>query len=210
MTLNDPIFPRLIVGLGNPGTKYEKTRHNLGFEVVKAYAKKQDWSFKNDLRLKGKLAKGRYEEIETILLLPMTYMNLSGISIEKALKYFKIPLDKLLVVVDEVYLTLGTLRLRPYGSSGGHNGLKSIEGHLHTQNYSRLRLGVGSRSGSHIANHYRLESYVLDNFAEDEQDPVIDVIDKGVKVIESWICEGFEKSAKLAQELSQPKNNTIP
>ncbi|MFZ0564845.1 MAG: aminoacyl-tRNA hydrolase, partial [Chlamydiales bacterium] len=133
----------LIVGLGNPGKKYENSRHNLGFMVVKAFAAKRGWDFKRGWRFKGYIAHGDIEEKIVHLLLPVTYMNLSGKSVRKVLEYYKIARNRLLVVVDDVNLALGVMRIRPEGSSGGHNGLKSIEESLKTREYTRFRIGVG-------------------------------------------------------------------
>lgn len=178
----------LIVGLGNPGSKYEKTRHNLGFMVVEAFAGKYGLSFSRNVRLKGKAASGICEGKKVHLLKPSTYMNLSGEAVRKTVQYYKIALDHILIVVDDVYLKLGALRLRLKGSAGGHNGLKNIEECLHTQEYPRLRLGVGSEEG--VPNG--LEEYVLANFNPTEQKMLPEVIEKGVSAVESWLTDKGE------------------
>jgi peptidyl-tRNA hydrolase, PTH1 family len=179
----------LIVGLGNPGVKYEKTRHNLGFIVVEGLAKKHGLSLKRMWRLSGKVASGEIEGRRVYLLLPTTYMNLSGNAVRKALQYYKLPIDHLLVIVDDVYLKFGDLRLRPQGSAGGHNGLKHIEACLGTQAYARLRMGVGSQDGEGPPNgrEMALEEYVLANFTPDEQSLLPRVVEEGVSAVEAWI-----------------------
>ncbi len=189
----------LIVGLGNPGTRYEKTRHNLGFMVVKALAKKEGLSFKREWRLKGKVASGIVHEKKVYILMPSTYMNLSGTAVCKCLNYYHIPIDNVLVITDDVYLKLGSMRIRPKGSAGGHNGLKSVEQHLQTQNYPRLRMGVGGESLSERA----LEAFVLENFSSAEQKELPAAIEAGVSVTTCWLTQGTEPAAQLAGQLTK-------
>jgi len=200
------IAPRLIVGLGNPGEKYRKTRHNLGFEVIREFGRREGWDFKRDLRLQGKLANGVMKDQHFYLLFPTTYMNLSGVAVRKALHYFKLSQDSLLVVVDDVYVKLGEFRLREKGSSGGHNGLKSIEYELQTQNYARLRVGVGPQDERELPDGRErfLEDYVLGCFTSGEEEFLPSVIDKGVQVISSWAFEGVEKAVRLASAKAKP------
>lgn len=188
---NDEIF--LIVGLGNPGKAYEDTRHNAGFKAVKQLAEKAGCVFKPDLELaKGQIAHGMIGGKRALLLLPMTYMNNSGYSVRLCADYFKIPHHHLIVVVDDVALPFGKLRLRTEGSSGGHNGLKSIESHLQTQNYPRLRIGVGHDPQSQLAD------YVLGKFTEEEKNALNETLKKAVSVIEIWLALGPEEAMKLA------------
>jgi len=135
----------LIVGLGNPGLKYAKTRHNLGSIVAKAFAKSQGWSFKKAMRLNGDFAHGSCEGMRVYLLVPTTYMNLSGEAVQKAVKYFDISVSDILIVVDDFHIPFGAMRLRTEGGTGGHNGLENVEKHLHTKSYARLRIGVGPK-----------------------------------------------------------------
>ncbi len=187
----------LIVGLGNPGAKYEKTRHNLGFMVVQALANKQGFPFKRGVRVSGKLAGGVIEERKVHLLMPTTYMNLSGGAVRKCLDYYQIPLQNVLVIVDDVYLKIGTMRIREKGSAGGHNGLKSIEEHVRTQDYPRLRMGVGGEALSESV----LEAYVLGNFNAEERKILPEVIEAGVDVTMRWLTQGIESAKQLAGEL---------
>jgi peptidyl-tRNA hydrolase, PTH1 family len=194
----------LIVGLGNPGAQYEKTRHNLGFLVVEALAKKQGLIFKKGWRLNSRVASGVIGENKVTLLMPSTYMNLSGTAVGKAVRYYKIALTHVIIVVDEAYLKLGTLRIRAQGSAGGHNGLKSIEACLGTQEYPRLRMGVGPQEGT-LPNGLTqsLEEYVLAHFTADEEKLLPQVVEKGVQVIEHWLSHGVEAASQLAGELSK-------
>jgi PTH1 family peptidyl-tRNA hydrolase len=188
----------LIVGLGNPGSRYENTRHNLGFMVVQALAEKLGLAFKRGWRIQGKIANGVTDDKKVYILMPSTYMNLSGRAVRKCLDYYRIPLRNLLVVVDDVYLKLGTMRLREKGTPGGHNGLKNIEAHLRTQDYSRLRMGVGGESLSESA----LEAYVLGNFNAEEQKLLPAIVEAGAKVAACWATQGIEPARQLAGELT--------
>jgi PTH1 family peptidyl-tRNA hydrolase len=132
----------LIIGLGNPGAKYENTRHNIGFRVVEALAKEKEESFKT-VRL-GDLATVKHKSRVLLLLKPNTFMNLSGQSVKYWMQQEKIPIENILVILDDIALPFGKIRLKGKGSDGGHNGLKSIQSLLNSTNYSRLRFGVGS------------------------------------------------------------------
>src|SRR5579871_3286681 len=128
----------LIVGLGNPGKQYCQTRHNMGFEVVRAFAREHGFAFKGVSSLMGELAIGQIGEQKLFLLLPTTFMNESGYAVRKCIDYYQVPIDHLLVVSDDVALDVGQMRIRMKGSACGHNGLKSIEAHLGTSYYMRL------------------------------------------------------------------------
>ncbi|MBS0628850.1 MAG: aminoacyl-tRNA hydrolase [Verrucomicrobia bacterium] len=175
----------LIVGLGNPGQTYDDTRHNVGFRIVKALAQKHQISFRPSLiRMKGSVAEGTIKEKPTTLLLPLTFMNESGLAVRKGVDFYKLPLDRLIVVADDVDLPFGGMRLKTKGSSGGHKGLKSIEAHLGTQDYTRLKVGVGGREKGDLAD------YVLDKFTKEEQSALPEIIDRAVMVLELWVAEG--------------------
>lgn len=191
MYRNDEIY--LVVGLGNPGKSYEDTRHNAGYKAVKRLAEKAGLVFKPDLEIaKGQVARGVIGGKRVLLLLPLTYMNESGLSVRLCADYFKIPHDHLIVVVDDVALPFGKLRLRTTGSSGGHNGLKSIEAHLESQNYTRLRIGVGEDLESELAD------YVLAKFTEEEKGALNEIMDKAVTIIEIWLALGPDVAMKSA------------
>ena len=133
----------LIVGLGNPGIVYENTRHNVGFKVVKSLAKKYGLKFKDEKKFKAKVAKGNILGFEVYLLLPKTYMNESGVAVKKAKDYLKIDMKNILIVVDDADINFEEFRLKEDSASAGHKGLKSIQQHLNTQKYARLRVGIG-------------------------------------------------------------------
>ena len=194
---------RLIVGLGNPGLQYAKTRHNFGFLVVKAFAKKHGWNFKKVRLLQGELASGSYGEEKLYLLLPMTYMNLSGQAVRKAVEDYEISFRdgcSLMVVVDDVYLKSGKLRVRPKGGCGGHNGLESVEQHLKSQDYPRLRMGVGAKDLPEEAHRPKLENYVLGKFTKPERQELETVIARGIEVLETWLDQGIESAMQIAGE----------
>ncbi|NCU03772.1 MAG: aminoacyl-tRNA hydrolase [Chitinophagaceae bacterium] len=184
----------LIVGLGNIGAEYAQTRHNIGFDVVEALAVKHGASFRTDrlaavaeMKLKGKTL---------ICIQPSTYMNLSG----KAVKYWmdkeKIPVEQVLVIVDELALPLSKLRLRSSGSDAGHNGLKSIQETLQTVAYPRLRFGIG--------NDYpkgRQVEFVLGKWSEAELPVVKKKIELSVEVIESFVLTGIERTMNHANKI---------
>lgn len=171
----------MIVGLGNPGTKYEFTRHNLGFLAVKSFAFREGWAFKEDKKFSAQVAEGKIGDCKIALLMPTTYMNLSGKAVQPYLAYYGLSPQDLIVVTDDVYVEYGQMRFRTEGSAGGHNGLKSIEAHLGTQSYPRLRLGIGpsplqAQTGAQPQTAEAalrsigvpLESYVLNLFSPDE------------------------------------------
>ncbi|HHT39966.1 MAG: aminoacyl-tRNA hydrolase [Acholeplasmatales bacterium] len=172
---------KLIVGLGNPGKAYQKTRHNVGYQVIDLYLKTNSLKEKYESKFSAFLAKDE----KAIFLKPTTYMNLSGESVLKVINYYKIELDNILIIVDDVNLELGTLRLRENGSSGGHNGLKSIEALLKTQQYKRLRIGIGKREN--------VTKHVLSKFARKERKELTDSYLKAVNIIDAFI-EGAEFS----------------
>jgi PTH1 family peptidyl-tRNA hydrolase len=177
----------LIAGLGNIGSEYEGTRHNIGFDVVSALVAKHQGAFSME-RLAA-LAEIRFRGKQLTCILPSTYMNLSG----KAVKYWldrkKIPLERLLVVTDDLALPLSRLRLRPSGSDAGHNGLKSICMELQTENYPRLRYGIGN----HFPRGMQIE-YVLGKWTPEELPLVRIKNEKAVQVIESFVTAGLERT----------------
>jgi PTH1 family peptidyl-tRNA hydrolase len=177
----------LIVGLGNIGADYAGTRHNIGFDVVDALVKKHEGSFRLD-RL-AEVAETRWKGQILIPIKPTTFMNLSG----KAVKYWmdkeKISLENVLVIVDELALPLTKFRLRPSGSSAGHNGLRSIEETLGTDAYPRLRFGIGNSFPKG-----RQVDYVLGRWREDELPLVRQKMDKTVELVESFVTSGIERT----------------
>jgi peptidyl-tRNA hydrolase, PTH1 family len=174
---------KLVVGLGNPGRKYAGTRHNVGFEVVDALAARHGLEWEG-APAEAVLAKWR--SAGALLVKPLTFMNLSGYAVGELLRYFKVDLADLLVIVDEVQLELGRLRARGSGSAGGHNGLKSLIEQLGTDEFARLRLGVGR--GDERRN---LAYHVLDTFDRDEQAVASEAIVRAADAAEVFVSNGL-------------------
>jgi PTH1 family peptidyl-tRNA hydrolase len=184
----------LIVGLGNPGKQYEKTRHNIGFEAVDRLAHKYGLTFKESIRIKGAIATGKIAGVPCLLLKPLVFMNLSGESIVQAMHKYSVSLDKLLVIVDDVAIVFGTTRMRINSGSGGHNGLRSIEECLQTDRYARLRLGVGDRKEGDLASH------VLGRFSQEEQEKVPALLERSVEATEIFITNGLTRAMDFANK----------
>ena len=179
----------LIVGLGNPGADYARTRHNAGFLVVEEMAKRwrAAWSFEK--KFNAKVARVERGERKVLLAEPQTFMNASGEAIGSLLNFYRVPLNQLLVVVDDADLPLAELRLRPKGSSGGHHGLESIEQHVGSREFARLRVGIGRRDGRReITNH------VLGKFGPEELGLVEKVLERAADQADCWALEGVEKA----------------
>ncbi len=179
----------VFAGLGNPGRKYRKNRHNIGFMVIDRFAERQGWELKDAPRFQAKAAKGALGNKTAHLVEPETYMNLSGQSLGKYLNYFHLGPEEVVVVTDDAALPFGEMRLRLMGSSGGHNGLKSVEQHLGTRNYARLRLGI---AGKHYGQQ-ALEDYVLQDFSKQEMEELPQFIEKAASVLERLIAEDPER-----------------
>lgn len=177
----------LIVGLGNPGKAYEGTRHNFGFVVVRAFAKARGWSWKSSRSLLGDYAEGVIGGKRVVALLPATYMNRSGEAVQCALREYGILPSEIIVVSDDVALSLGVLRVRLQGSCGGHNGLRNIEECLGTQYYTRLRMGIGAPPEG-----VALDEYVLSEFEKGEKEIVAQAIMAAEEKLALWVQRGEE------------------
>ncbi|MDO7613720.1 MAG: aminoacyl-tRNA hydrolase [Crocinitomicaceae bacterium] len=173
----------LVVGLGNPGAQYDDTRHNIGFDVLNRLAKDAEAPFKVD-RLCEK-TEVKYKGRTIILIKPTTFMNLSGKAVQYWLQKEKIPLDRLLVISDDLALPFGKLRLKPKGSDGGHNGLKDIQNVLQTQLYNRLRFGVGSEFAKG-----RQSDFVLGKWSDDEFKQLEERLELCIDFIKSFTTIG--------------------
>lgn len=171
----------IFVGLGNPGQQYEKTRHNIGFSVIKALGRRVGSHFKEDKHFNAYVAKGVIEDTSIHLLMPMTYMNLSGIAIRRYLDFYKLNVSQLVVIVDDIALPFGHLRFKLKGSSGGHNGLKSVEAYLGTTHFMRLRMGIGDPC-EHV-----LKDYVLAPFSREELEKLEPFVDLGADVLQQLL-----------------------
>jgi peptidyl-tRNA hydrolase, PTH1 family len=184
------IRPQLIVGLGNPGAKYEGTRHNIGFEVVDALARSWNVPLTENKKFQGWFGEGLApRSVKIRLLKPTTYMNNSGQAIRAVLDWYKIPPGAVLVVYDDMDLPVGRLRLRLSGSAGGQNGMKSAIAHLGTDQFPRLRIGIGSKADGRDA-----VSHVLGRFAPGDQALILGVMDLAVGAIATALHQGVEKS----------------
>ena len=180
----------LIVGLGNPGPKYSRTRHNAGFSLVELLAKRWKANWGLDERFDSRLAHAGHADCRVLLCEPETFMNRSGAAVGQLAEYFRVPVGQLLVVVDDADLPLGEIRMRPRGSSGGHHGLESIEERLGTREYARLRIGIGrsARAVREITNH------VLGRFSAEESAMLKKVLERAGDQVECWLCEGIAKA----------------
>ncbi|MFM7086862.1 MAG: aminoacyl-tRNA hydrolase [Cyanobium sp.] len=166
---------QLLVGLGNPGDRYVDTRHNVGFLVLDRLVADAGGSFRSQARLQGELAEVGQGLQRLRLLKPQTYMNESGRSIRATLDWFRLQPDQMLVIVDDMDLPLGRLRLRASGSAGGHNGLRSTIAHLGSQDFARLRIGIGAPASDPQERKERTVSHVLGRFRPEEK-PVLDQV----------------------------------
>lgn len=178
---------RLVVGLGNPGAKYAGTRHNVGFMALERLATAAGSAFRSQSRLQGLLSEVGSGDQRLRLLMPQTFMNESGRSIRAALDWFDLQPNALLVVVDDMDLPLGKLRLRASGSAGGHNGLRSTISHLGTQLFPRLRIGIGAPADNPAERKARTIGHVLGRFSPDEQpllEQVLTEVEAGIGLIQ--------------------------
>jgi len=175
----------LVVGLGNMGDQYEHTRHNVGFDVIDLLAGKLDIPVQR-LKFKALTNTATVGGEKVLLMKPVTYMNLSGEAVEQAAGFYKIPPERVIVISDEVALPPGKLRVRPSGSAGGHNGLKNIIAHLHSEAFPRIRIGVGGKPHP----DYDMADWVLGRPQGDDRKAVDSAEAKAVQAIEAIIREG--------------------
>lgn len=177
----------IIAGLGNPGKEYENTRHNAGYEVIDALAEKYNISVL-ELKHKAMIGKGYIEGQKAVLVKPLTFMNLSGESLRMVTDYYKADAEQdLIVVSDDISLPPGQLRVRKKGSAGGHNGLKNIIKMLGTENFQRIRMGVGEKP-----KNYDLADWVLGHFNKEEKAAMEEATAKAVRAVELMLAEGAD------------------
>ena len=179
---------KVIVGLGNPGSQYAGTRHNVGWLVMDRLAERAGWDGRGRQRDASNVVGGRYRGLDLTLVKPLTYMNESGLAVRKVLARNHAPLGDLLVVADDFALPFGKLRFREGGSHGGHNGLRSIIDELETEKYSRLRVGIGDP----VRN---ARDHVLSKFAPDEVQRLDELLDAAADAVEAWALDGTSKAA---------------
>lgn len=177
---------KLIVGLGNPGREYEKTRHNTGFNVLDLISKELNIDINRD-DFKGLYGKGNINGETVILLKPQTYMNLSGESVRLIIDYFKIDLEDLLVIYDDLDLPVGKIRLREKGSAGGQNGIKNIIQHLGTQNFNRIRVGISKSKQIPVVD------YVLGKMTSEQLPAYNEALNKAKDAAIAFISNDFKK-----------------
>ncbi|MEK3732767.1 MULTISPECIES: aminoacyl-tRNA hydrolase [Paenibacillus] len=177
-----------IVGLGNPGPAYEKTRHNVGFMALDALAERHGMKFTMS-KCKSVIAEGMILGTKTVLIKPMTFMNLSGEAVRAYMDYYKVSLDDLIVVYDDLDTEVGKIRLRYQGSAGGHNGIKSIIQHTGTQTFNRVRMGI-----SRPEPGYAIVDYVLGAFPKKEQEPLKQMIEHTCDALEYSLDHTFEQT----------------
>ena len=183
---------KLIVGLGNPGILYASSRHNIGFQVVKYLAKAERVVLKKEKGVRALSAKAEIEGIDVVLCLPLTFMNLSGESVRPLIRKYRIDSGDLLVVCDDLDLEFGRLKIRAFGSSAGHRGVKSIIDLLGSDEFSRLRIGIGRpQDNSNAAD------YVLSRFNKREKNELPEIIKRGAECCQVWVSEGIEESMNI-------------
>lgn len=190
--------PKLLVGLGNPGQKYDRTRHNVGFEVIDHLAKQWATNLTENKRFQGSAGETRSVGGNRLILLkPTTYMNRSGQSVRAVVDWYKLSPSDVLVIYDDMDLPIGKLRLRLSGSAGGHNGMKSIISHLGTQAFPRLRLGINRADNSDKQTNRAVVGHVLGKFAPDERQVMDASIVLTVEAIEFSLSKGIERAMSL-------------
>ena len=187
-----------LVGLGNPGQRYSNTRHNIGYIIVDFFSGIDKIPFKT--------GKGDYyykkvviENNQILICKPTTYMNNSGLAVRQITDYFSIPAEDLLIVCDDYNLPFGTLRFRKRGSDGGHNGLKSVIYHMHTEDFARFRIGIGTEFADPV-------KFVLNKFNKRESEILNDLLPISVRAIKHWITEGTERTMNIYNGLYTNEN----
>ncbi|MEP0213299.1 MAG: aminoacyl-tRNA hydrolase [Cellulophaga sp.] len=181
----DPMKKFLVVGLGNIGSEYTETRHNIGFKILDAFAKKESLTFESQKL--GAVTTYKIKGRTILFLKPSTYMNLSGKAIRYWLEKEKIPQENLLVITDDINLSFGTIRVKTKGSDGGHNGLKDTQNVLQTTTYNRYRFGVGADFGKG-----RQVDYVLGEWNQEEQDKMPERLERSIELIKSFVLAGVK------------------
>ena len=195
---------KLIVGLGNPTKEYENTRHNIGFMAVDAIGQAYGITV-NTLKHKAMIGKGMIEGEKVILAKPVTYMNLSGEAVREISDYYKIPAEDVIVIYDDTTLDVGFMRIRKKGSAGGHNGMKSIIAHLGTEDFPRVKIGIGEkRPGQDLAD------YVLSRFPKEDKEALTKVLDDTKKAIALMVWDEIGEAMNLYNKKKEKKKKEKP
>jgi len=179
----------LVVGLGNPGADYAKTRHNAGFLLVEKLAGQWQAGWTKERKFTARIAKAGCHGKNILLCEPQTFMNLSGAAVSAVVKFYQLPPEKILVAVDDADLPLGEIRLRPGGGSGGHHGLESVTQHLGTRDYARLRIGIGRKNEAR-----QITDHVLGRFDAAENALLEKVLSRAAGQIDCWLSDGLQKA----------------
>jgi PTH1 family peptidyl-tRNA hydrolase len=203
----------LIVGLGNPGPEYDQTRHNVGFRCVDALVQAHGITFDQKKRSKARTADGLIAGKRVLIAKPQTFMNLSGTSVQGLAAFYQIAPKNIIVILDDLDISLGTLRIRPKGGSAGHKGLSDIIQRLGTQDFPRIRFGIG-RPPSRMDP----AAYVLRRFDQDELPVIGSAVERTIKAVEVWLTEGIDNAMnryngsaeEVAARLAQPAVPTTP
>ena len=179
----------LVVGLGNPGQKYANTRHNMGFLTVDLMAEKQGVKL-NKVKFKAAFNIMNFADAKCLVMKPQTYMNLSGEAVREAVQFYKLPADHVLVIYDDVSLPVGKLRVRPTGSAGGHNGIKNIIAHLGTQDFPRVKIGVGAPEGGGA----EMVDWVIGAPSQAERKVLVESFEKAIQAAACIIEHGCQQA----------------
>ena len=192
MLFSRPSCDWLIVGLGNPGDNYSRTRHNAGFRAIDILGEKLGVKI-DRAKYRGLYGRGTYRGQNLILLKPLTFMNLSGLSVMDAARFYKLPPERIIVLFDDISLDVGRLRVRGEGSAGGHNGIKSIMGAINSQSFPRVKIGVGAKPHP----DYELADWVLSAFRPEEEKALAPALeraaDAALTLIEHGVCEAANR-----------------
>jgi len=191
----------LIVGLGNPGADYAKTRHNAGFLLVEKLAGQWKADWKNERKFEARLARAELADKVVLLAEPQTYMNASGESVGSLVRFYQLPLERIMVVVDDADLPLGEIRLRPGGGTGGHHGLESVMQHVGSREYARLRLGIGRKDQAR-----QITGHVLGKFSAAETVLLEKVLERAGSQLECWLSAGIQKAMSQFNGAVSPTN----
>jgi len=191
----------LIVGLGNPGAEYAGTRHNAGFWLVEKLAARWNCEWTNERKFRARMARTTRNGKRIFLCQPQTFMNLSGETVGAVMNFYRAPAAQLVVAADDADLPVGTLRLRPGGSSGGHHGLESVEQHLASREFARQKIGIGRKDGLR-----EITGHVLGRFDAGESEVIKKVLDRAAVQVETWLDAGIEKAMQLNGNVEELKD----